>query len=120
MTEPDFSLEAGGIGCDFERVDRYLNRVNPSAIVVCNSRLCAAQAVIDWAARQHVAVIARRDTGDVTSCESDVSNLAGSGDGWPLALDLLVNNVDERVAITERPLPRPKHDHCLAHLCEQL
>ena len=116
MTGPE--LEGSAEECDAPRICLDLNRANPSVIVFCDYRGRAAQAVIDWARRLDVPVIARGNAGDPKATGPKI--LSDLHDDWPWPLDLLVNNVDERLAITERTLPKTKQSHSPARFREQL
>jgi hypothetical protein len=116
LTGPE--LEGQGDDCGAPRVCLDLNRANPSVIVFCDYRGCAAQTIIDWARGQDVPVITRANAGDPKAAAGRI--LSDLDEDWPWPLDLLVNNVDERVAITERTLPKRKQSHNPARLREQL
>jgi hypothetical protein len=66
------------------------------------------------------AVVASRDTVYNECCAGGCGILAGSIDEWFSALDLLVNNVDERVSTIERAQAKLEEDYSIARLREQV
>lgn len=115
MTAPD--LEASGGKRNAPRLCLDLDRANPSVIVICDYRGPAAQRIIEWARGQDVPVI--------TSGNADAPNgggkiLSNPAEDRPWPLDLLVNNVDERLAISRRTLPKAKQSDSPERRREQL
>lgn len=115
MTAPD--LEASGGKRNAPRLCLDLDRTNPSVIVICDYRGPAAQRIIEWARGQDVPVI--------TSGNADAPNgggkiLSNPAEDRPWPLDLLVNNVDERLAISRRTLPKAKQSDSPERRREQL
>ena len=66
------------------------------------------------------AVIASRGTAYDESCADGCGILAASLDEWTLALDLLVNNVDERLAMVERAQARLERQYNITRLRHQV
>jgi hypothetical protein len=66
------------------------------------------------------AVVASRGTAYEECCADGCGILAHGAEEWFSALDLLVNNVDERVATVERAQAKLEQQYSIAHLREQV
>jgi hypothetical protein len=109
-------LEA--LECNAPRLCLDLDRANPSVIVICDYRGPAAPSIIEWARGQDVPVIAGGNAGEPKGASGKILSDPDEDPPWPL--DLLVNNVDERLAIGGRTLPKAKQSDSPERRREQL
>jgi hypothetical protein len=105
---------------DLECIGRKLAHVNPSLVLIGDDEKTICKAVLDWAGERNVPVVALTHTvHDKRRAQCDEIPTDGE-ESWISGLDLLINNVDERVTIGGRVQPEQEGQSSAARLREQL